>query len=104
VRVLLIDWKRKPKKKKLLEVGNSKLKEKKHNRFGSQEPFTSSHLPREWQQKKKNGPWNNNNKIEIWTKSLKQFYAFFASYENHYSNVSDFQFKGTKDPYLPTYC
>jgi hypothetical protein len=35
--------KKKAKEKKLLEVGDSKLKKKK-NKFGSQKPFTLSHL------------------------------------------------------------
>jgi hypothetical protein len=47
----------------LLQVRKNKLKEK--NKFGSQEPFKSSHLPHERQLKRKNGPWNNKNKIEI---------------------------------------
>ncbi len=57
--------KKKTKEKKLLEVGDSKLKKKKNNKFGSQEPFTLSCLLHERQQKRKNGPWNNKNKIEV---------------------------------------
>lgn len=57
--------KKKAKEKKLLEVGDSKLKKKKKNKFGSQKPFTLSHLLCERQQKRKNGPWNNKNKIEV---------------------------------------
>jgi len=41
------------------------MKKKKKNKFGSQKPFTLSHLLCELQQKRKNGPWNNKNKIEV---------------------------------------